>query len=126
MTIYNIVSDVCNRKSQSLDKEIDWDDVNISPYMLQRWISMTSPTNAFLLNEYTNGLGQAATETKESIYHVMSTFAQPYRKFKYFKRKPQEKQKLNEAYQREADRLGLSQKEIRLYNKMLKGLGCSE
>lgn len=109
-----------------MDKEIDWDDVNTSPYMLQRWVSMTNPTNAFLLNEYTNGLGWAATETKESVYHVMSTFAQPCRKFKYFKRTPQEKQKLNETRQKEADRLGLSQKEIRLYDKMLKDLGYSE
>lgn len=126
MTIFNIVSDVCNRKSQSMDKEIDWDDVNTSPYMLQRWVSMTNPTNAFLLNEYTNGLGWPATETKESIYHVMSTFAQPYRKFKYFKRAPQEKQKLSETRQKEADQLCLSQKEIRLYDKILKDLGCSE
>ena len=126
MTIFNIVSDICNRKSQSMDKEIDWNDVNTSPYMLQRWVSMTNPTNAFLLNEYTNGLGWPATDTKEAVYHTMSAFAQPCRKFKYFKRIPQEKQKLSEIRQKEADRLCLSQKEIRLYNKMLTILGCGE
>jgi hypothetical protein len=121
MTIFDIVNDICNTKTHRLDADKTWDDSPVSPYMLQRWVSMTSPINSFLINEYANRLGTDATQSDKACYHLLSSFCQPSRrKIRYLKRAKTEQIQPNEALEKEAKSLGLSKRDRMLYDRILK------
>lgn len=123
MTIFDIINDVCNTKTHRLDKDKTWYDSQVSPYMLQRWVSMTSPINAFLINEFANKLGVDPTQDDKSCYHLLSAFCQPSRrKIVYMKRAKPEQVKPNETLDKEAKRLGLSKRDKILYDRLLKSM----
>ena len=121
MTIFDIVNDICNRKTHKMDNDVTWDDNSTSPYMLQRWTSMTSPINAYLINELANRSGVCTTVDEKLCYHLLSAIAQPNRKrVKYYKRAKPVKEQPNKELDAEALRLGISPADRLRYDKMLK------
>lgn len=121
MTIFDVLYDISNQKSHSLDKRIDWDDVKTSSYMLQRWISMLGPGATFVENEVTNKIGVDTTSDKSLMYHALSAFAPRCKRFpKYLKIvKTAEKKKPDKELDEEANRLELTEHERNLYDAML-------
>ena len=123
MTLVDITNDICNKKTDSLDSDIRWFDNKFSPYIIQRMVSMTSPLNAFLINEFSNMTGYAGMETPESAYHNLSSFAQRYRgRFKYIKRQKTAVSPPNDELAAQVKELGLSKKEMSMYNSMISTL----
>lgn len=84
MTMYDVILDICNTKTNSLARDIRWGDVTPSTFMLQRWVSMTNVANATLVGATTNHVAKVLTP--EMTYAVLSTMATkaPY-KFRYMK-----------------------------------------
>lgn len=84
MTMYDVILDICNTKTNSLARDIRWEDVTPSTFMLQRWVSMTNVANATLVGATTNHVAKVLTP--EMTYAVLSTMATkaPY-KFRYMK-----------------------------------------
>lgn len=121
MTTFDVLYDISNQKSHSLDKRIDWDDVKTSSYMLQRWISMLGPGATFVENEVTNKIGVDTTSDKSLMYHALSTFAPRCKKFpKYLKVvKTTKKKKPDKELDEDAERLELTERERNLYDAML-------
>ncbi len=123
MTLTDITNDICNRKTGSLDKDIRWSDNKFSSYIIQRMVSMTSPLNAYLVNEFSNRIGWYGMETPENTYHNISSFAQKYSgRFRYPKRKKDTIAPPNDDLAKQARLLGLSKKEIIEYDMMLSTL----
>ena len=126
MTIFDIVNDVCNNKTHRMDNDVSWDDAVISPYMLQRWVSMTSPLNAYLINELANKAGTDPAADEKLCYHLLSAIAQPNRKkIRYLKRKKQKKTEPNKELDAEAAKLWLSTDKRRQYDIWLEKLHSS-
>ena len=126
MTLTDITNDICNRKTGSLDNDIRWSDNKFSPYIIQRMVSMTSPLNAYLVNEFSNHIGWYGMETTENTYHNISSFAQRYSgRFKYPKRKKDAIAPPSDELAKQASSLGLSKKEIIEYDMMLSTLSTN-
>lgn len=87
MTIYSVLYDMCNKKTATLTDDIHWNDIELKPYILQRWVSMSSPRNAVVVNIASNsGLVQDEDGDK-LLYYLYSACAFPIRgKFKYIKK----------------------------------------
>jgi len=120
MTIFDAIKDICFRKSQNLDERLDWDDIDTSAFMLQRWVSMTSPTNASLINIFSNTAGTPISSDKNMMYHLLSAFCQPYKKkTQYLKRNKREQNDRNEELDREATEMNLSHRERSMYDDTL-------
>lgn len=87
MTIYSVIYDMCNKKTATLTDDIHWNDIELKPYILQRWVSMSSPRNAVVVNIASNsGLVQDEDDDK-LLYYLYSACAFPIRgKFKYIKK----------------------------------------
>ena len=121
MTIFDAIRDICYAKTNRLCDRIDWPDLKLSPYMMQRWISMTSPMNAYLANEFTNCASSSTTTDSEEMYHYLSAFAQPCGKYRYLKTN-RRVAPLTEERQKEATSLEISLREARMYDKMIAAL----
>lgn len=125
MTLTDITNDICNRKTGSLDRDIRWSDNKFSPYIIQRMVSMTSPLNAYLVNEFSNHIDWIGMETAENAYHNISSFAQKFHKrFKYPKRQKISVVPPNDELVAQAKTMGLSRKEVAIYNTMLSTLSA--
>ena len=123
MTIFDIVNDICNSKTHRLDNDVSWDDAAVSPYMLQRWVSMTSPLNAYLINELANRVGTDPTSDEKLCYHLLSSIAQPNRrKIRYAKRQKLHKEQPNKELEAEAAELWISKDKRRQYDFLLEKL----
>jgi hypothetical protein len=87
MTISSVIYDMCNKKTATLTDDIHWNDIELKPYILQRWVSMSSPRNAVVVNIASNsGLVQDEDGDK-LLYYLYSACAFPIRgKFKYIKK----------------------------------------
>lgn len=105
MTIFNILKDIIYTKSGTLINNQEFNDVISSPYILQRWISMESTQNAYLVSETTNKLCKGLLEDKELWYKLYITLIdkKPYKKIKYLKR---DKQIINEDENQMIEKLG--------------------
>lgn len=124
MTLTDITNDICNRKAGSLDRDTRWFDNKLSPYIIQRMVSVTSPLNAYLVNEFSNHIGWIGMETPEYAYHNLSSFAQKYspRSFKYPKRKKDAIAPPSGELMDQAKSLGLSKRETSMYDMVLSTL----
>lgn len=122
MTIFDVLNSILFSKKK-IDLNIE-EESTFNLFMVNRWLSMYSPDLTTIINSITNnGIGQVL-ETKTEQYSFLYYFL-PRLKFKrisYIKKK-----KEKETDKEEADNLKifaknkeLSQREIRLYNQLLK------
>lgn len=121
MKLFDILNDICNVKSNSMDKKIDWDDVPLSPYMLQRWLSFSNIQNAMIVNEYMNRFGLIGAKTKEDAYHLATAMTQKSKKYYSYAKKAQPKDE-DKDLEKDGDKLGLSRRERALYSCVLEKL----
>lgn len=87
MTISSVIYDMCNKKTARLTDDIHWNDIELKPYILQRWMSMSSPRNAVLVNITSNAGLVQDEDADKLLYYLYSSCAFPIRgKFKYIKK----------------------------------------
>jgi len=87
MTIYSVIYDMCNKKTATLTDDIHWNDIELKPYILQRWVSMSSPRNAVVVNIASNSGIVQDEDGDKLLYYLYSACAFPIRgKFKYIKK----------------------------------------
>ncbi len=123
-TIFTVLADILKYKKGDLSKESEFDNIVRSPYMFQRWVSMTTPFNSFLINETTNKLYEGLDN--ELLYKLLLVLIEKnvnYQKTNYLKR-PSEK--IDENMVQVIDILRqkneLSQREVENYLELEKEL----
>ncbi len=116
--LFDVLSDILFNKRgdqlQSVDNEVD-----INPYMLNRWISMHSPECAFIVNEY-NNKWWSVLQNKNDWYRFNLSVIPRYRpsKISYIKKSSKEKKVVsddNKVYEILAHNLELSIREVKSY-----------
>jgi len=116
--LFDVLSDILFNKRgdqlQSVDNEVD-----INPYMLNRWISMHSPECAFIVNEY-NNKWWSVLQNKNDWYRFNLRVIPRYRpsKISYIKKSSKEKKVVsddNKVYEILAHNLELSIREVKSY-----------
>ncbi len=116
--LFDVLSDILFNKRgdqlQSVDNEVD-----INPYMLNRWISMHSPECAFIVNEY-NNKWWSVLQNKNDWYRFNLSVIPRYRpsKLSYIKKSSKEKKVVsddNKVYEILAHNLELSIREVKSY-----------
>lgn len=116
MTIFDILDDILFTKKGNLLKNVD-EEGSFNNYMVNRWISMHSPSLAIVINNTGNWLW-SIFETKQEYYKFINTIIPRVAKKRihYIKRaKPEDKPKEIENIELIAKRLELSQREIKSY-----------
>ena len=123
MIIFKLIADIIARKKGDLLQDIE-DEKEFAPFMAQRWLSMYSPEFANIVNETTNSHWMVL-ETKQEWYRffLLAIPKKPNRKINYIKKAKKSAAKgIEKDYIKFlAERLELSQKEIKDYIEM-KGL----
>ena len=116
--LFDVLSDILFNKRgdqlQSVDNEVD-----INPYMLNRWISMHSPECAFIVNEY-NNKWWSVLQNKNDWYRFNLSVIPRYRpsKLSYIKKSSKEKKVVsddNKVYEILAHNLELSIRDVKSY-----------
>lgn len=116
--LFDVLSDILFNKRgdqlQSVDNEVD-----INPYMLNRWISMNSPECAFIVNEY-NNKWWSVLQNKNDWYRFNLSVIPRYRpsKLSYIKKSSKEKKVVsddNKVYEILAHNLELSIRDVKSY-----------
>jgi len=118
MTIFDIISNILFTKKQSTLQSVDEESAFV-PYILNRWLSMHSPTAAEtsnVINKYI-GLFDTKQELYQLFYHVFPRFS--FKKINYIKKKKPEIEE-NSNTKNIAQKLELSQREILQYIDFLK------
>lgn len=124
-TIYNLLNDIFKVKSGKYLNSPDFNEAVASNYMLQRWISMDSPSNAYLINETTNKLWNSFENDKQMLYklYLVLIDKQSYNKIKYIKKSNkvinEKRVKLMEIL---AKRNQISQREVEQHLELLVNL----
>lgn len=77
MTIFDIISGVLFNKNKGLLDNTD-DTKNFQPYLVNRWVSMHSGTDANIINETVNRYGHVFTN-KTDLYKFMVHVLPRYR-----------------------------------------------
>ena len=115
MTIFDCLNDILFTKRGKLLRNVD-EESEFNQYMINRWTSMYSPNMAILVNNTTNWL-YSTFETKQQFYKfVLSIFPKVGRKrIHYIKKIKQDKEEELENLELIAQRLELSQREIKSY-----------
>ena len=115
MTIFDCLNDILFTKKRSLLKNVD-DESSFNQYMINRWISMHSPSMATIINNTANWL-YSTFETKQQYYKFISTIIPrvPFKRIHYIKKKKVENDDELENIELIAKRLELSQREIKSY-----------
>ena len=116
MNIFDILNDVLFTKKGNLLKNVD-EESEFNNYMINRWVSMHSPSLAVVINNTTNWLW-SVFETKQEYYKFISTvIPRVFRKRIHYikKTKPDDTPKQVENIELLAKRLELSQREIKYY-----------
>lgn len=116
MTIFDILDDILFTKKGNLLKNVD-EEGSFNNYMVNRWISMHSPSLAIVINNTGNWLW-SIFETKQEYYKFINTIIPcvARKRIHYIKRaKPEDKPKEIENIELIAKRLELSQREIKSY-----------
>ena len=118
MTIFDFIADIISYKKKSCLVTVD-DESSFSPYLVNRWLSMYSPSVAKLSNCINKYLG--IFDSKLDLYNLfVATFPKlPNKKINYFKRKKEEKTEVDEKVPLLAKTFELSQREILEYINML-------
>jgi hypothetical protein len=121
MTLYDVVADVCNMKTGTLTDDIKWDDIGVSSFMLQRWISMTNTRNACMVGLMTNHLvGQLDPVMAYQLYTTLASKSS--RRFTYLKKVKHVPEKANSDRQYPPE---LSQRDKVAYDKLMATLEAS-
>jgi hypothetical protein len=118
MTIFDFISGIIFTKKKDLFKAVD-EELEFSPYLINRWISMYSPQTALLCNTINKYLG--IFDNKSDLYSLFfCLFPQlPFKKIQYFKKVKQEAHKIDDMLVKIASSKELSLREIKLYYSML-------
>ena len=126
MTIFDILGDIFRNKTGKLIENSDFSEALQSPYILQRWISMYSTQNAYLVSETTNKLCSGLMEDKELWYKLYLTIIDKqskYTKTKYIKRtKNVVKEEHNTILTKLSNVYEISKKEVESNMKLLETL----
>ena len=69
-TIFTILNDLLQKKGGNLHTQTDFTPAVKSPYLLQRWVSMTTPANVELINETTNKI-YSGLENKPDLWYKL-------------------------------------------------------
>ena len=117
MTIFDYISSILFTKNKLTAATIDTENEFV-PYLVNRWISMYSPSCARLSNEINRYLG---TLSKSELYSLcMSVFGRvPNKKINYFKRQKDEEKDSEDLIKKVALARELSSREIKGYFKLL-------
>jgi len=116
VTIFDILNDILFTKKGNLLKNVD-EESSFNNYMINRWISMHSPSLAIVINNTSNWLW-SVFETKQDYYKFINTIIPRVsrKRIHYIKKtKPEDKPKELENVELLAKRLELSQREIKSY-----------
>ena len=116
MTIFDILNDILFTKKGNLLKNVD-EESSFNNYMVNRWVSMYSPSLAIIINSTGNWLW-SVFETKQDYYKFINTIIPRVsrKRIHYIKKvKPEDKPKELENVELLAKRLELSQREIKSY-----------
>lgn len=116
MKIYDVVYDICNYKSRSLDQSREWKDLDLSTFMLNRWISMTSTTNARVVNEVFNSGILSDKSDMPILYKALTDMTRPCAKVKYIKRQKRDEIKTDTIQKQSLD---ISEREARMYEDLI-------
>lgn len=126
MTIFNILDDIIRNKTGKLINNHEFYETIQSTYILQRWVSMYSTQNSYLLAETTNKLCKGFADDKALWYKLLLVLVEKkngYKKVNYLKR---EKVVINEEKEKMIEQLAnvreISKREIREQMKMIEEL----
>jgi hypothetical protein len=117
INIFHILRDVLQTKSGTLNEKPDF-KATFSPFLIQRWLSMESKTNAYLLNETTNKLWSGLEDDKQLWYklYLVLINKKAYNKINYIKKS---EKIVNEKREKEVEELAkrnrISKREIEEY-----------
>lgn len=123
MTIIDIITDIVSTKSGKLCEDSEFFEAITSNYLLQRWVSMTTPNNLYMINETTNKLAKVYENDKEFLYKLLTVLIEKddYARVNYIKK---QKEVINEEEKSKITKLArmyeCSEREIK-EKLMLKG-----
>jgi len=114
MTIFDFISSVLFTKKKTCLNSVD-EESDFSPYMLNRWCSMYSPTTATISNILNKYLG--VFESKRDLYSLFVAVMPKVssRRIAYIKKIKEEKKEENSDIEMIASNLELSEREINQY-----------
>jgi len=118
MLLFNFLKDIIYRKQGDLLDNPE-NEVDFTPWLIQRWLSMYSEDSAKILNNTTNQL-YPVFETKREWYKIfLSTIPKTYfKKIKYIKKIKKDKiDNINEVYKFIAQNKQMSVREVKEYIK---------
>lgn len=121
MTIFDHLNNLLFNKRNTQTLNVD-DESECNMYMLNRWISMYSPTLAVLINNTTNWLG-GVFETKQQQYQLLNKVLPRVnrKRIHYIKKNKNEPtDQEHEHLKLMAKRLELSEREIKSYYELHK------
>ena len=78
MTPFDLIRTLCNDKDLGVLERHEWDDLRMGPYMLNRWVSMTSPSNARIVNEITNSISLMRYDDAKRVYMALASTTLPF------------------------------------------------
>jgi DNA polymerase III delta subunit len=120
MTIFEVLDDVISTKSGTLLDDVD-NEKEFVPFLVQRWLSMYSPSFAQVVNCTTNSYWRSFTSKQEWYKYFITIIPKSSNKrIPYIKKMKKETVKgiEKEHIQYLAERLELSQREINQYISM--------
>ena len=119
MSIFTYINDILYTKSgKSLKKKESYSD--FQPYMVQRWISMHSGSNARILAMTTNKIYKALDNSKQWYKLFLTTIPKSkFKRYKYIKKVSKQNKTKNfgmeEAIELVASQKHISKREVRAY-----------
>ena len=119
MKIYDVIYDICNFKSKTLDQNREWKDLDLSSFMLNRWISMTSSTNARMINEVFNYGILSDKSDKGILYRALTDMTRPCGKIRYIKRQKREEAEIDGTQKKILD---ISTREAKMYEELIRNI----
>ena len=123
MSPIDAIRAVCNTKDASILKNHEWADLRLGAYMLNRWVSMTNPHNAKMVNDFTNTIALSRCDDSSRVFMMLSAITTPFGKFKYIKKSTKDDSKPKRKLTQQEEDLGLSVREMDLYDSYIESLG---
>lgn len=117
MTIFEYISDILHTKRRS-SASIE-DEQEFSPFILNRWLSMYSPTVASKCNIINKYLGCFSKQELYNLFHAVIP-RQPFKKITYFKKRKAEENDETADIDLIAKNKELSKREVLFYLEALK------
>jgi hypothetical protein len=118
-TIFTILTDILQKKKGDLHTDSEFINTLKSNYIFQRWVSMSKPMNAYLINETTNKIAQGLGNDLELWYKLFIVLIDKnptYQKINYIKKKTvTENDDLQKLIQILQTNNNLSEREVKQY-----------